>query len=168
MNSLVSTTVQSSTGAPQGTVKAPYLFALYTSDYRASHELCPVIKFADDSATVGLINNDDHTHYEREIASFVEYCDRNHLELNVSKTKEMIIDFRRSRTSPTPISIKNCDVQRVNEYKYLGVIIDDKLSWSSQIDKIVTSLKPRLYCLRKMNSFNLRSEILWMLFNSVL
>ena len=117
---------------------------------------------------VGLINNDDHTHYEWEIASFVEYCDRNHLELNVSKTKEMVIDFRRSRTSPTPISIKNCHVQRVNEYKYLGVIIDDKLSWSSQIDKIVTSLKPRLYCLRKMNSFNLRSEILWMYFLTVL
>ena len=131
MNSLVSTTVQSSTGAPQGTVKAPYIFALYTSDYRSSHELCPVIKFADDSAMVGLIKNDDHTHYEREPASWNTVIG---IILNVSKTKETIIDFRRSRTSPTPISIKNCDVQRVNEYKYLGVIIDDKISWSSQID----------------------------------
>ena len=92
----------------------------------------------------------------------MEYCDSNYLELNVSKTEEMVIDSSKTRHSPASISIKDCVVERVNEYKYLGVIIDDKLCWSNQIDRIVTSMKPRLYCLRKMNSFNVRAEILWM------
>ena len=40
-------------GAPQGTVLAPFLFALYIADYRGTDESCPVVKFADDTELVG-------------------------------------------------------------------------------------------------------------------
>ena len=42
---------------------------------------------------IGLISKDDPSLYENQLSLFVEYCDRNSLELNVSKTKEMIIDL---------------------------------------------------------------------------
>ena len=44
---------------PQGTVLAPFLFTLYTSDCRSHSSKCPLVKFADDTALIGLISKDD-------------------------------------------------------------------------------------------------------------
>ena len=89
IGNLRSEIISSSTGAPQGTVLAPFLFSMYTSS--AS---CPLVKFADDTSMVGLITNDYDTEYRQEIMSFIQYCKEDHLVLNVSKTKKMLIDFR--------------------------------------------------------------------------
>ena len=40
---------------------------------------------------IGLIKDDDDTIYQQQLAMFVNHCDANFLELNVSKTKEMIL-----------------------------------------------------------------------------
>ena len=42
---------------------APFLFTLYTSDCRTQEVMCPLIKFADDTAMIGLIHNDDDRAY---------------------------------------------------------------------------------------------------------
>ena len=68
---------------------------------------------------------------------FVTYCKINFLELNVKKTKEMIIDFRKSKALPDPIIINDHTVERVRTYKYLGVMLNNDLSWSSNTDYIV-------------------------------
>ena len=44
--------------------------------------------------------------------SFVDWCDSNHLALNVTKTKEMVIDFRKQTKVPDVIVIKEKDVER--------------------------------------------------------
>ncbi len=54
LKDITSDTVVSSTGAPQGTVLAPLLFTLYTSDFCYSSELCHIQKFADDTAIMGF------------------------------------------------------------------------------------------------------------------
>ena len=58
--------------------------------------LFPLIKFAHNTAMTGLIGKDDVSEFQSQVNNFVDYCDRNYLELNVSKSKEMIVDFRRS------------------------------------------------------------------------
>ena len=96
---------------------APFLFTLYTSDCRSTESSCPLIKFADDTAMLGLITNDDDTVFQQQLLKFVNYCDANFLELNVSKTKEMIIDFRTSKSStPSSITLKGSNVERVSLY----------------------------------------------------
>ena len=55
INGLLSYAIRTNTGAPQGTVLAPFLFALYTADCRSTDESCPVVKFADDTELVGKI-----------------------------------------------------------------------------------------------------------------
>ena len=81
------------TGAPQGTVLAPLLYTLYTSDFGYSSELCHIQKFADDTAIVGCIRDDREDEYRSLISDFVAWSGRNHLQLNTSKTKELVIDF---------------------------------------------------------------------------
>ena len=160
--------IVTNTGAPQGTVLAPFLFTLYTADCRSSSISCPLVKFADDTMMLGLVKNDNETHYRAEIDHFIEYCDNNYLELNVSKTKEMVIDFRRNKKELDTIVIKNIAVEQVSNYKYLGVVFDNALSWGDHVDYIMKKLNSRMYCLRKLNSFNVRNEILSIFYKSVI
>ena len=66
--------------------------------------------------------------------NFVQWCRHNHLLLNTTKTKEMVVDFRRSQPPLLPVSIEGVSVEVVNTYKYLGVHLDCKLDWSANID----------------------------------
>ncbi|KAK3515224.1 hypothetical protein QTP70_011413, partial [Hemibagrus guttatus] len=52
-----------------------------------------ILKFADDTAVVGLISNNDETAYLEEIKNLETWCQDYNLLLNVSKTKELIVDF---------------------------------------------------------------------------
>ncbi len=87
-----SSTTTLSTGAPQGCVLSPLLFTLLTHDCTAKFSSNHIIKFADDTTVVGLISNNDETHYREEVAQLAEWCGVNNLSLNVEKTKEVVMD----------------------------------------------------------------------------
>ncbi|KAK1804667.1 hypothetical protein P4O66_020056, partial [Electrophorus voltai] len=96
IGSSTSNTTTMSTGAPQGSILSPLLFTLLTHDCAEMHSLNH-IKFADDTTVVGLINKDNKSAYREEVRELVSWCLVNNLYLNVDKTKEMIVDFRRAR-----------------------------------------------------------------------
>ena len=52
-------------------------------------------------------------------------------------------------------------------YKYLGIVIDDKLAWHPHIDSLVKKLNTRMYCLRKLNYFHANANILALFYDSV-
>jgi hypothetical protein len=127
-----------------------------------------LIKFADDTAMLGLITNDDDSIFQQQLAMFVNYCDANFLELNVSKTKEMVIDYRTTHVcKPSPITIKGSEVERVTSYKYLGIVIDEKLSWHLYIDSLIKRLNTRMYCMRKLNYFHVNQRIIALFYQSI-
>lgn len=66
LQNITSDTVLSSTGAPQGTVLSPFLFTLYTSDFRHCTQSCHLQKFSDDSAIVGCISRGQEAEYRGE------------------------------------------------------------------------------------------------------
>lgn len=162
-----SDTVVSSTGAPQGTVLSPVLFTLYTSDFQYNSESCHVQKFADDTAIVGCVRNGQEEEYRKLIQDFVIWCNSNYLRLNITKTKEMVVDFRRSRPNMEPVIINGECVEQVKTYKYLGVQLDEKLDWTANTDALCRKAQSRLYFLRRLASFNVCSELLKMFYRSV-
>ncbi|KAK7098508.1 hypothetical protein V1264_002783 [Littorina saxatilis] len=121
---------------------------------------------ADDTGLTGLLTDDDDSDYRQEVDRFVGWGENNYLELNVGKTKEMIMDNRRGEHVHREIVIKGEVVEKVEQYKYLGVIIDNKLTWKPNSDALVKKLHSRLYFLRKLRSFNIRQEILQMFYTS--
>jgi DNA gyrase inhibitor GyrI len=54
-----------------------------------------IIKFADDTTVVGLITDNDKTAYREEFRELAVWCQDNNLSLNVSKTVELIVDYRK-------------------------------------------------------------------------
>ncbi len=74
----------------------PLLFTLLTHDCTAKFSSNHIIKFADDTSVVGLISNNDATHYRDEVAQLAEVCGANNLSPSVSKTKKVVMDFRRN------------------------------------------------------------------------
>ncbi|XP_026035054.1 zinc finger protein 2 homolog [Astatotilapia calliptera] len=95
LHDCVSEVVICSTGAPQGTVLSPFLFSLYTSDFCYNSDDCHIQKFSDDTAIIGCVSDGNNQEYRGVISDFVGWCETNVLQINASKTKEMIIDFRR-------------------------------------------------------------------------
>ena len=62
-----STTLTLNMGTPQGCVLSPLLYSLFTHDCMAAHYSNTIIKFADDTTTVGLIIDDDETVFREEV-----------------------------------------------------------------------------------------------------
>ena len=86
---------------------------------------------------------------------FVEWCEESQFVLITIKTKEMCIDFRKCTTPTSETSISGQNIARVEEYKYLGVFLDNKLQWSKCTDLIYKKSQQRLYFLRKLGSLML-------------
>ena len=55
----------------------------------------PTPSFADDTTVVGLITDNEEAAYREEVRDLAVWCQDNNLFLNVIKTKEMIIDYRK-------------------------------------------------------------------------
>jgi hypothetical protein len=84
------------TEAPQGCVPIPPLYSLFTHDCVAVHTSNTIIKFAGDTTVVvDLITNDDETGYREEVRYLAVWCRDNNLSLNVGKTNELIVDYRK-------------------------------------------------------------------------
>ncbi len=126
-----SSTTTLSTGAPQGCVLSPLLFTLLTHDWTAKFSSNHIIKFADDTSVVGLTSNNDETHYREELAQQAEWCGANNLSLNESKTKEVVMDFRRNSGDHPPLTTDSSTVERVSSSKFLGVHIKEYLTWTT-------------------------------------
>ncbi len=76
-------------------------------------------KFADDTTVIGLITDNDETAYREEVSTLTKWCQENHLSLNIDKTKELVVDYRRQSREHTPITIDKTPVERVSSFKFL-------------------------------------------------
>lgn len=119
----------SNTRAPQATVPSPFLFTLYTSDFQYNSQSCHLLK-----------------------SDFVEWCSRTHLLLNVKKTKEMVVDFRRTTTTIKPMNNMSEEVGVFEHNNKMGVHLNSRLD----------------YFLRKLRSFNACSKMLEIFYQSVM
>ena len=111
----------------------------------------PITKFADDTTLQGLVLCDNELLYRQEVDKFVSWCDDNSLCLNVDKTKEIHVDFRKNKKDKCPVHIKGEEVQLVSNFKYLVVTIDDRLQWSDHVKITKAKINKRMYFLIKLS-----------------
>lgn len=149
-----------SIGSPQGCVLSPLLYSLYTHDCTPAHSSNSVIKFADDTTIVGLISGGDESAYRNEVERLAGWCTENNLALNTSKTKELIVDFRRKKTDFQPLVISGDNVERASNFRFLGVHLEEHLTWSTNTSATIKKAHQRLYFLRVLRKNHLTQELL--------
>ncbi len=141
---------------------------LYTNDCTSKDPSVKLLKFADDTTVIGLIKDGDESAYRQEIEQLAVWCSLNNLELNILKTVEMIVDFRRNPPALPPLTIMNSTVTAVESFRFLGTTISQDLKWDNHIDSIVKKAQQRLYFLRQLRKFNLPQELLIQFYSAII
>ena len=80
-----------------------------------------------------------------------QWSARNLLNINVSKTKEMVLcTFNRANAIVEPLKLNDVEIQSVFSFKLLGVYIDCNLKWSTHIDSICSKANTRVYFIKHL------------------
>jgi hypothetical protein len=106
--------------------------------------------------------------YRRAIDSFAVWCSDHYLELNVTKTKELVVDPRRNAVPVTPVTIQGEAVEIVDSFKYLGLTLDSTLSFKDHVRATQGKCQQRMYVLRRLRSFDLDPKLLLNLYRSII
>ena len=95
-----------------------------------------------------------------EVQDLAVRSQNNNLAINVSKTKELIVNFWRYITGHFPIAVDKAAVDVVNSFTFLGVQISDDMTWSHNTGSIITKAQQCLYFLRWLRKFGRHSSTL--------
>ena len=129
---------------------SPLLYSLFTHDCLARHDSNTIIKSADDTTVVGLITDNNETAYREEVRDLAGWCQNKNLSLKVTKTKEMIVDYRKRRTEHATILIDGAVMEQAESFKFLGVYITNKLEWSKHTKTVVKRARQSLFPLKEL------------------
>lgn len=137
---------------PQGSVLGAILFILYINDMPSQLRNAFINLFADDTLIYLHGKNLDAMRDQMncELQRISQWLRLNKLKLNVSKTKMMIIRGSSTCTSMNSIMVDGEVIETEQEFKYLGVIIDDGLSFKPNVDYVCKKVSKKVGVLSRL------------------
>ena len=127
-------------GVPQGSSLGPLMFNIFINDIVKIVEHCQIILYADDILLYvsDKYKNKVNEYLNNDLLNIFNYAKLNHLVINYTKTKCLLFNCKNGEN--LNITINSVAIEQVKEIKYLGIILDDKLSFKSYILEITKKL----------------------------
>ena len=169
INSSLSDSKYIDIGVPQGSILGPLLFIIFVNSL-ADCVSCKCVMYADD--TTLLCSSKDSLTLQSELNanlnSISKWLNVNKLTLTINKTKLMIFGTKHTLRNFKNISLAyDTDiVERVDNFKYLGVVFDPQLAWSNHIDQLTYNVSKRIGIIQRIKYY-LPSSTLNLLVNAL-
>ena len=122
-------------GVPQGSILGPLLFVIYINDLPGISNIAKFILYADDANIIitGYNAQEIIAQIGHLTTTLMKWVNCNGLALNLKKTCYMVFSRKRIDTSTLQVKIDNSIIEQKTEARFLGVIVDENLTWASHI-----------------------------------
>ena len=142
---------------PKGSVLGPLIFLIYVNDLPNVLTCASPFMFADDT-TITLSHTSNQILYQNmnnELQRLDTWFKTNKLSLNISKTKYIMFRSKYKRELDAELNLKINDIilTRVSNINFLGMQIDEFLSWDNHISNSLTKRSYSLYILKCAKNF---------------
>ena len=129
-------------GVPQGSVLSGLLFLLFINDIVNCSNIVHFNLFADDTSIYLQEKNIDDLYQimNRELIKVNVWLCANKLSLNVEKTIYLLFCGKKRIRETPPLFMFNSEIERKENTKFLGIFLDEKLSWKKHANHIVGKL----------------------------
>jgi len=149
----------------KGSWIGPLSFLALISDLTTG---CLVHKYVDDTTLSEVLQpNANNSNMKDFMENLLNWADQNHMQLNTTKTKEMILGPL-SRSQLPILSTPLGPIDRVSSFKLLGVYIETTLCWSLHVDNMIKKATKRLYFLKQLMRAGLPSNHLFHYYSTVI
>lgn len=161
-------------GVPQGTILGPLLWNCFVSDLSPGG--VNTMKYADDttlyhtigkaganitdntSSTVTLNIPDNPLQHAADYAA--DWCDKNSMCLNTSKSHVITFSIKKSITNHTSISINNTDIEETQTAKLLGITYDQHMKFGEHVNSILAKSRSAFHALSQLKKAGLDANSL--------
>ncbi len=130
-------------GVPQGSLLGPLLFLIYVNAISDDIEKSTVVSYADDTALYYSHSNKDTliTQITQDLETLVKHFDKLLLKVNHKKTQVLLCsNSQKVKESVPEVKLNGSSLNIVKEANYLGIIIDEKLTFKSHVENIVRKM----------------------------
>ena len=158
VNGALSSVSKLTCGVPQGSILGPLFFLIYINDLPNCLDISCAKMFADDTniTVPGCTFAELEQATNFELTNLYSWLKANKLSLNIAKTEFMVVSSRQKflaeNCSELNIRLDNQPISRVEHAKSLGLIIDDRLSWSNYIKELCRKISSAIGALRRIRS----------------
>ena len=144
-------------GIPQGSILGPLLFIMFVNCLPDAVDKCKTVMYADDTSIMCKANDVHELQSQLNacLSKVAAWFKVNKLTLNIDKTKFMICGTKRTleKFHDVKLTFNGSIIERVDEFKYLGVKLDSSLSWSAHIDYLCKNVSKRTGIIKRVKNF---------------